>query len=101
MAVEKLDDMETAFIDIEMDVSYLKVRRTGFPDFCIRIQPLNFFPGCEANRNGLPTCSCKCMKTGKALRKLPYNLEKTTKYDQRVTDFCSSLFFREYLMPFL
>ena len=49
MAVEKLDDMETAFIDIEMDVSCLKVRRTGFPDFCIRIQPLNFFPGREAN----------------------------------------------------
>ena len=49
MAVKKLNDMETAFIDIKMDIPGLKVRRTGFPDLCIRIQPLNFFPGSEAN----------------------------------------------------
>ena len=37
MAVEKLDDMETAFIDIEMDVPCLKIRCASFPDFCARI----------------------------------------------------------------
>ena len=37
MAVKKLDDMETAFIDIEMDVPCLKIRCASFPDFCARI----------------------------------------------------------------
>ena len=45
MAVEKLDDMEPAFVDIEMDVPRFKVGSTRLPDFCFRIQAFNFLPG--------------------------------------------------------
>ena len=37
MAVEELDDMETAFVDIEMDVPGLKIGRTGLPDDRVQI----------------------------------------------------------------
>ena len=45
MAVEEFDDMETAFVDIEMDIPCLEAGSTGLPDFCLRIQAFNFLPG--------------------------------------------------------
>ena len=42
MAVEKLGDMEAAFVDIEMDIPGLEVWSTGLPDFCFRIQAFDF-----------------------------------------------------------
>ena len=45
MAVEEFDDMEPAFVDIEMDIPGLEAGSTGLPDFCFRIQAFNFLPG--------------------------------------------------------
>ena len=36
MAVEEFDDMEPAFVDIEMDIPCLEAGSTGLPDFCSR-----------------------------------------------------------------
>ena len=55
MAVEELDDMKAAFIDIEMDVPGFEVWSTGLPDFCFRIQAFNFLPGGIAD--ALAVCS--------------------------------------------
>ena len=49
MAVEKLDDVEAAFVDIEMDIPGLEAGSTGLPDFCFRIQAFDFLPGSRAD----------------------------------------------------
>ena len=44
MAVEKLYDVESAFVDIEVDIPRLKVRCAGLPYERFGIQPLDFPP---------------------------------------------------------
>lgn len=44
MTIKKLNDMEPALIDVEMNVPGLEIRSTGLPDFCLRIQPLDLLP---------------------------------------------------------
>ncbi len=47
--VEKLHDVEAAFVDIEVNVPRLKGWRTGLPDPCVRIQALDFLPDSESD----------------------------------------------------
>lgn len=44
-AIEEFHDVKSALVDIEMDVSRLKVRHTGLPDLCFRIKAFDFLPG--------------------------------------------------------
>ena len=39
--IKKLNNMEPALIDVEMNVPGLEIRSTGLPDFCLRVEPLN------------------------------------------------------------
>ena len=45
MAVEEFNDMEAAFVDIEVDIPGLEIRRAGLPDLRLRIEPFDFLPG--------------------------------------------------------
>ena len=45
MTVEEFDDVEAAFVDIEVDVPGLEIRRAGLPDLCLRIEAFDFLPG--------------------------------------------------------
>ena len=45
MAVVKIHDVEAAPIHIEMDVPFLKIRRDGFPNLYLRVQPFDCTPG--------------------------------------------------------
>ena len=47
--IEELHNMESALVDIEMDIPGLEVGSTGLPDFCFRIQAFHFLPGSRAN----------------------------------------------------
>ena len=42
--VEELHYMKSAFIDVEMYVSFLKIRRAGLPDLCFGVQRLYRLP---------------------------------------------------------
>lgn len=44
MSVEKFNDMETTFINVEMDISCFKIRGAGFPNNGVRIQAFHFLP---------------------------------------------------------
>lgn len=44
LLVEKFDNAETADVHVEMDVAAFKIRRTGSPDFCLRVEFFNFEP---------------------------------------------------------
>ena len=44
-AVKEPDNMEAAFVDVEMDVPRLKAWRAALPHLRIRIQPFHFLPG--------------------------------------------------------
>ena len=46
--VEVCDNVESAFVDIEMDVPFLETRRYQFPHLCFGIHAFNLFP------NGIP-----------------------------------------------
>ena len=48
MAVEKLHDVEPAFIDIEVNVPGLEAGGTGLPDPGLRIEAFDFLPGGKA-----------------------------------------------------
>lgn len=41
---EEFYDVESAFIDIEMNVAFLKIRSMGFPYFSLRVQRFNGLP---------------------------------------------------------
>ena len=41
---EEFYDVESAFIDIEMNVAFLKIRSMGFSYFCLRVQSFNGLP---------------------------------------------------------
>ena len=45
MFVKKLDNMESAFIDVKVYVAFLKIGRHGFLDGCVGILRLYGFPG--------------------------------------------------------
>ena len=49
MTVEKFDDMKSAAIDIEMDVTLLKIRRDSFPDFYFGMKLFDLAPCCIAD----------------------------------------------------
>lgn len=49
MFVIERHDVKAAFVDIEVNVSLLKVRRAGLPDFCFRIQRLDRPPRSESD----------------------------------------------------
>ena len=49
VAVEEFDNVEPAFVDIEMYVPCFKVGRACFPDKRFWIQPLDFPPRCTAD----------------------------------------------------
>ena len=40
----EFDDLETAAINVEVDVSFFKIRGTGFPDLCFRVQCFDCLP---------------------------------------------------------
>ena len=42
--IEELHDVEAAFVDVEMDVARLEIRRMCLPDNGLRILRLNHFP---------------------------------------------------------
>ena len=42
--VKVFNDMETAFVYIEMDVAFFKIGSTGFPYQCVRMHLLNGIP---------------------------------------------------------
>ena len=44
MAVKEFDNVESAFVDVEVNIPGLKVRCAGFPDERFRIQPFDFLP---------------------------------------------------------
>ncbi len=44
MAVKELHDMETTSVDVEVDISLLKVRRYGLPDLHFRMQTFDSTP---------------------------------------------------------
>ena len=44
MFVEELDGMESAAVDVKMDVATVEIGRTGFPHLYFRMQRLNGFP---------------------------------------------------------
>lgn len=48
VSVEVFDNVESAFVDIEMDVPFLETRRYQFPHLCFGIHAFNLFP------NGIP-----------------------------------------------
>ena len=48
VGVEVFDNVESAFVDIEMDVPLLETRCYQFPHLCFGIQAFNLFP------NGIP-----------------------------------------------
>ena len=48
-AVEELDNVEPAFVDIEVDIPRLKVRSTCFPYECFGVQPFDFLPSSTAD----------------------------------------------------
>ena len=45
----KLVDLKTAFVHIEMDISFLKIGRTGLPNLRFGMQSLNRLPCAVAN----------------------------------------------------
>jgi hypothetical protein len=47
--VEELDNVEPAFVEIEVDVPRLKVRSTCFPYECFGVQPFDFLPSSTAD----------------------------------------------------
>lgn len=47
--VVKLDDLEAAFVHIEVNVALLKVRCMGFPHFCFWIAFFDGKPSFKAN----------------------------------------------------
>ena len=47
--VPELDDMESAAVDIEMDVALLEVGRDGFPDADLGVHCLHGSPRCLSN----------------------------------------------------
>ena len=48
-AVEEFYSMESAFIDVEMDVPLFEVGRAGLPDNRFRVQAFHFLPGCKSD----------------------------------------------------
>ena len=46
VTVEKLDDMESAAVDIKVDIALFKIRRDGLPNLHLRIHPLDLAPCC-------------------------------------------------------
>ena len=50
MLAPELVNLKSALIYIKMDVALVKIRRTGFPDFCFRMQSFGeFLPCCLMN----------------------------------------------------
>ena len=45
----ELVDLKSAFVYVEMDISLLKVRSTGFPNLCFGVQSFNRLPRAVAN----------------------------------------------------
>lgn len=41
----KFHNLKSAFIHIEMDISFFKIGSNGFPDFCLRVSFFNGLPG--------------------------------------------------------
>lgn len=50
-----LHNMKTTTVDIKMDISLFKIRCTGFPQPCIRMELLNCPPNCFPNTSALET----------------------------------------------
>ncbi len=48
-AVEKLYDVESAFINIEMNIPFLKIGSTCFPHFRLRVKRFDALPCSRAN----------------------------------------------------
>ena len=44
VSVEELDDMKSAAVDVEVDITLFKIRRDGLPDLHLRIHSLNLTP---------------------------------------------------------
>ena len=49
MLVEELNGMESAAVDVEMDIAAVKIRGAGFPHFYFRMQCFDSFPNCLSN----------------------------------------------------
>ena len=47
--VEKLYDVKSTFINIEMDIPFLKIGGTCFPHFCLGVKRLDDLPRSRAN----------------------------------------------------
>lgn len=41
--------MEAAFVDVEVDIPFLKIRGAGFPDLGIRVEPFDLLPRGKAD----------------------------------------------------
>ena len=99
-AVEKLDNVEPAFVYIEMDVPCFKVGSAGLPDLRIRIETFNFLPGSCAGT--LAVCCWrdkqqiqKVMLRLTALMNQNLNAGKKEEKDIRTKEFAEELTERE------
>ena len=48
-AVEELDDVEAALVDVKMDVPLFKIRSAGLPDLGLGVHALDLLPSCKAD----------------------------------------------------